>query len=88
MLAKVKKFFNIKGNFKLEWNDFRCFLTVINVFLIMTVGFEVAWLGLAISLLGFIKDLTMKNERRVNSTLMHLSTIILNAYFVYLNYAS
>lgn len=88
MLAKVKKFFNIKGNFKLEWNDFRCFLTVINVFLIMTVGFEVAWFGLAISLLGFIKDLTMKNERRVNSTLMHLSTIILNAYFVYLNYAS
>jgi len=88
MLAKVKKFFNIKGNFKLEWNDFRCFLTVINVFLIMTVGFEVAWFGLAISSLGFIKDLTMKNERRVNSTLMHLSTIILNAYFVYLNYAS
>ena len=87
MLAKVKKFFNIKGQFKLEWNDFRCFLTVINVFLIMTVGFEVAWFGLAISLLGFIKDLTMKNERRVNSTLMHLSTIILNAYFVYLNYA-
>lgn len=88
MLAKVKKFFNIKGNFKLEWNDFRCFLTVLNVFLIMTVGFEVAWFGLAISLLGFVKDLAMKNERRVNSTLMHLSTIILNGYFVYLNYAS
>jgi hypothetical protein len=86
MKAKVKKFFNIKGQFKWEWNDFRCLLTVINVLLIMTIGFEVAWFGLAISLLGFVKDMTMKNDRRINSTIMHLSTIILNGYFVYLNY--
>jgi len=88
MKTKIKNFFNIKGQFKFEWNDFRCLLTVINVFLIMTIGFEVAWFGLAISLLGFVKDMTMTNDRRINSTIMHLSTIILNAYFVYLNYAS
>jgi hypothetical protein len=86
MLTKIKKFFNIKGNFKWEWNDFRCVLTVVNVLLIMTVGFQVAWFGLAISLLGFIKDMTMKNDRRVNSTIMHLSTIVLNGYFVWLNF--
>lgn len=86
MKTKIKNFFNIKGKFKLEWNDFRCLLTVINVMLIMTVGFEVAWFGLAISLLGFFKDMAMKNERRVNSTLMHLSTIVLNGYFVWLNF--
>lgn len=86
MVQKIKKFFNIKGNFKLEWNDFRCLLTVINVMLIMTIGFEVAWFGLAISLLGFAKDMTMKKDRRVNSTIMHLSTIILNGYFVWLNF--
>lgn len=88
MLTKIKNFFNIKGQFKFEWNDFRCLLTVVNVILIMTIGFEVAWFGLAISILGFAKDLTMKNERRVNSTLMHLSTIILNGYFVWLNFVS
>ena len=86
MVQKIKKFFNIKGNFKLEWNDFRCLLTVVNVMLIMTIGFEVAWFGLAISVLGFVKDMTMKNDRRVNSTVMHLSTIILNGYFVWLNF--
>ena len=87
MAQKIKKYFNIKGNFKWEWNDFRCLLTVINVMLIMTIGFEVAWFGLAISVLGFVKDMTMAKDRRVNSTIMHLSTIILNGYFVWLNYA-
>ena len=86
MIQKIKNFFNIKGNYKFEWNDFRCLLTVINVMLIMTIGFEVAWFGLAISVLGFVKDMTMKNDRRVNSTIMHLSTIILNGYFVWLNF--
>ena len=86
MLAKIKKFFNIKGDFKWEWNDFRCVLTVINVLLIMTIGFQVAWFGLSISLLGFVKDMTMAKDRRVNSTVMHLSTIVLNGYFVWLNF--
>jgi hypothetical protein len=52
----------------------------------MTIGFEVAWFGLAISLLGFVRD--MISERRVSGTIMHLSTIVLNGYFVYLNFVS
>lgn len=83
-MEKVKQFFNITEKYKFEWNDLRCFLTVINVMLIMTIGFEVAWFGLAISLLGFVRD--MISERRVSGTIMHLSTIVLNGYFVYLNF--
>jgi hypothetical protein len=85
-MEKVKQFFGIKERYKFEWNDLRCFLTVINVLLIMTIGFEVAWFGLAISLLGFVRD--MISERRVSGTIMHLSTIVLNGYFVYLNFVS
>ena len=80
----VKEFFGIKEQYKFEWNDLRCFLTVLNVILIMTIGFEVAWFGLTISVLGFVRD--MISERRVSGTIMHLSTIILNGYFVYLNF--
>ena len=82
-MEKVKQFFSITDKYKFEWNDLRCVLTVINVILIMTIGFQVAWFGLTISVLGFIRD--MVGERRVSGTIMHLSTIVLNGYFVYLN---
>lgn len=86
MIQKIKNFFNIKGNYKFEWNDFRCLLTVVNVLLIMTVGFQVAWFGLTIAILGFVKDMTDKKQRRINGTIMHLAMILLNGYFVYLNF--
>ena len=83
-MTKIKNFFGINEKYKFEWNDLRCFLTVINVILIMTIGFQVAWFGLTISILGFVRD--MIGERRVSGIIMHLSTIILNGYFVYLNF--
>lgn len=83
-MNKLKKFFNITEKYKFEWNDLRCLLTVINVLLIMTIGFEVAWFGLTVSVLGFVRN--MISERRVSGTIMHISTIILNAYFVCLNF--
>lgn len=83
-MTKIKNFFGINEKYKFEWNDLRCLLTVINVILIMTIGFQVAWFGLTISILGFVRD--MVGERRVSGTIMHLSTIILNGYFVYLNF--
>lgn len=86
MLTKIKRFFNIEGNYKFEWNDFRCLLTVVNVLLIMTIGFQVAWFGLAIAIFGFVKDMTDKKQRRINGTVMHLAMILLNGYFVYLNF--
>lgn len=83
-MKAIKRFFGITEQYRFEWNDLRCLLTVVNVLLIMTIGFEVAWFGLTISVLGFVRD--MISERRVSGTIMHLSTMVLNGYFVYLNY--
>lgn len=76
----MKRFFNIADNYKFEWNDLRCFITLINVILIMIYGFSIAWFGLAVAALGIIKDLT--TDRRVNGLLMHVSNLILNLYFI------
>lgn len=76
----MKNFFNITENYRFEWNDLRCFVTVINVILIMIFGLSIAWFGLAIAAVGIIKDLT--TDRRINGILMHCSTLILNIYFL------
>lgn len=80
----MKKFFRIEENYKFEWNDLRCFATVVNVILIMIYGLSIAWFGLGIALVGIIKDLT--TDRHVNGLLMHLSSVVLNIYFLLLNY--
>ncbi len=76
----MKNFFNITENYRFEWNDLRCFVTVINVILIMIFGLSIAWFGLAIAAVGIVKDLT--TDRRINGILMHFSTLILNIYFL------
>ena len=76
----MKRFFNITDNYKFEWNDLRCFITLINVILIMIYGFSIAWFGFAVAALGIVKDLT--TDRRVNGLLMHVSNLILNLYFI------
>lgn len=81
---KMKNFFNIDTNFRLEWNDIRALATVINVVLIMTLGLQTAWFGLAIAVLGIIKDLTV--DRHINGLVMHLATVVLNIYFLLLFY--
>ena len=79
---KIKKVFNIEQKYRFEFNDIRAVLTVLNVVLIMTFGLSIAWFGLAISLIGFIKDLA--TDRHINGIVMHLSTIALNVYFIIL----
>lgn len=76
----MKNFFNITDNYRFEWNDLRCFATVINVILIMIFGLSIAWFGLAIAAIGIVKDLTI--DRKINGLLMHFSTLILNIYFL------
>ena len=76
----MKRFFNITDNYKLEWNDLRCFITLINVILIMIYGFSIAWFGLAVALIGVVKDLTV--DRHINGLLMHLATVALNIFFI------
>ena len=76
----MKNFFKIEENYKFEWNDLRCFMTVVNVILVMIYGLSIAWFGLAIGVVGIIKDLT--TDRRINGLLMHLASVALNVYFL------
>jgi hypothetical protein len=80
----MKKFFGIEENYKFEWNDLRCFVTLVNVILIMIYGLSISWFGLAVALLGIVKDLT--TDRRINGLLMHCSNAILNIYFLLMFY--
>jgi hypothetical protein len=66
--------------YQFEWNDLRAFITLINVILVMTFGISIAWFGLAVSLIGLIKDITI--DKRINGTIMHTANAILNIYFI------
>lgn len=83
-MTKIKEFFRIEANYKFEWNDLRCFITLVNVILIMIYGLSISWFGLAVAVIGIIKDLT--TDRRINGLLMHLSNVALNIYFLTLLY--
>lgn len=76
----MKKFFGIEDGYKFEWNDLRAFITVINVVLIMIYGLSIAWFGLAVAVVGVIKDLT--TDRKINGLVMHLANIALNVFFL------
>lgn len=80
----MKKFFRIEEGYKFEWNDLRCFITVVNVILIMIYGFSISWFGLAVAIVGVAKDLT--TDRRINGLLMHLANVVLNSYFLLMYY--
>lgn len=80
----MKKFFRIEESYKFEWNDLRCFITVVNVVLIMIYGFSISWFGLAVAAVGIIKDLT--TDRRINGLLMHVANLVLNIYFLLIYY--
>lgn len=80
----MRKFFRIEKNYKFEWNDLRCFVTLVNVILIMIYGLSISWFGLAVAALGIVKDLT--TDRKINGLLMHCSNAILNIYFLLMFY--
>ena len=80
----MKKFFRIEEGYKFEWNDLRCFITVVNVILIMIYGLSISWFGLAVASIGVVKDLT--TDRKVNGLLMHLANVALNIYFLLMYY--
>lgn len=69
------------NKYKFEWNDLRAITTLINVILIMIYGLSISWFGLALAVLGVIKDVTDK-DFRWNSFIMHLSNAILNVFFL------
>lgn len=79
-MEKIKQFFKIEQPYKFEWNDLRAVITVINVVLVMVFGLSIAWFGLAVGILGLIKDLLV--DRHINGLVMHLANIGLNIFFV------
>ena len=79
-MEKIKKFFRIEESYKFEWNDLRAVIQIVNVVLIMIFGLTVAWFGLAIATLGLIKD--FMTDRHLNGIAMHISSIVLNIYFI------
>lgn len=81
----MKQFLNINEKFRLEENDLRAGIQILNVILIMMFGLSVSWFGLAIALIGILKD--CRNERRhLNDFLMHGASLTLNIYFLILLY--
>lgn len=79
----MKQFFNLTAPYKFEYNDLRCLVTVINVILIMIFGLSITWFGLAIAVIGVIKDLAV--DRRINGLIMHLANVALNLFFIIIN---
>lgn len=84
MTKRLKVFFKVEESFRLEYNDIRAFITLINVILIMNFGLSIAWLGLAVAAIGVVKDLTV--DRHINGLIMHLANVTLNIYFIILLY--
>lgn len=80
----MKNFFGINETYRFEWNDLRCGITVINVILIIIFGLSISWFGLAVAVIGLIKDFVV--DRHINGIVMHFSSIILNLYFLFLLY--
>ena len=80
----IKKFFGIEMPYRFEWNDLRACITMLNVILIMMFGLSVSWFGLAVAIFGICKDLSQ--HRHINDMLMHVSSAVLNIYFLTLLY--
>lgn len=83
-MEKVRKFFSIETPYRFEWNDIRAGMTILNVILIILFGLQVSWFGLAIAFFGLCKDFSQ--HRHINDVLMHLSSVVLNIYFLMLLY--
>lgn len=81
----IKNFFKIETAYKFEWNDLRCLITIVNVVLIIIFGLSVSWFGLAVALIGVVKDLTI--DRHISGLLMHLANVTLNVYFLMIYYS-
>ena len=79
-MEKIKNYFGIDKSYQFDSGDLRAFVTIVNVVLIMIYGLSIAWFGLAVALVGVVKDLT--TDHKINGLLMHLANVVLNVYFL------
>ena len=65
---------------KIEWNDLRCVITLINAILIICFNRSIAWFGIIVAVLGIVKDFTV--DKKLNGAIMHGTTLLLNVYII------
>lgn len=80
----MKNFFNITRPYTFEWNDLRAIISTLNVVLVIIFGLAISWFGLAVAIFGIVKDFT--SDRKINGIIMHIGSVALNLYFLYLLY--
>lgn len=73
-----------KVKWHFEINDLRAVIQVVNVILIIIFGLSISWFGLTLAVLGLIKDIVI--DRKINGSVMHISGIVLNTYFLLMYY--
>lgn len=80
----MKNFFSINEPFRIERADLAAFVMLINVILVMTIGFPASWFGLSVAVIGMTIDFIQKSH--INCLVMRISAIVLNIYFLSLYY--
>lgn len=80
----MREFFQLNRPYEFDWGDVWGLATVINVILVITIGFRGSWFGLAVALAGLVKDFAV--DRRINGIASHLALAILNSYFLSIFY--
>jgi hypothetical protein len=80
----MKEFFGIVEPYRFEWGDLSSLAMVINVTLVITIGFLASWFGILVATVGLVRDFT--TTRHINVLVMHIASFILNAYFLGLFY--
>lgn len=80
----MKKFFRINTPYKFEWNDVFGPATALNTLFVILFGTIASWFGLTVALACVVDDLV--EVRRINLLILHLSILVMNAYFLLLFY--
>ena len=80
----MKKFFRINAPYKFEWNDVFGPATALNTLFVILFGTIASWFGLTVALACVVNDLV--EVRRINLLILHLSILVMNAYFLLLFY--
>ena len=66
--------------YEFDWNDLRAVAMVVNVVCVLSFGATMSWVGIAVSVMGIIRDFVA--EKRVSGVLIHISSLLMNVYFL------
>lgn len=76
----MKKYFELTAPYHFEWNDWVGPANILNLFLVIKFGLVASWFGLIVNFACIVYDIVA--IKRINLTLLHLSVVLLNAYFL------